>query len=171
MAASTQPRMWSRGASLALLGACVAAIAIGIVFMSQYRHYGLRTLTIGGQTLYVSIADTSELRERGLGGRTGLSADEGMFFVFQKDDIYPFWMKDMRFAIDIVWIAHDGAVIYIEHNLSPDTYPQVFASDKPARYVLELPSGYAASHQIKVGDNVVTESMHIDSGNPIPVTP
>lgn len=163
--------------SLSLLGLCIVAIALGLVFMSQDRHYGLHPLTIGDQTVYVSKVDTPELRERGLSGRTGLSGDEGMLFVFPEDGIYPFWMKDMRFAIDILWIAHDGTVLYIEHNLSPDTYPQVFGSDKPARYVLELPSGYARAHNINVGDTIPVASVHtdsagaIDSVRPIPATP
>jgi uncharacterized protein len=132
----------------------VVAIALGIVATAQYRHYGLRPLAISDQTVYVSVADTQELRERGLGGRTELSPDEGMLFVFDKEDIHPFWMKDMRFSIDILWLANDGTVIYIERDVSPDTYPQVFSSDKPARYVLELPVGYSAAHHIKVGDRV-----------------
>ena len=45
---------------------------------------------------------------KGLSGRDNLADDEGMFFVFEKSDIYPFWMKDMKFAIDIIWIMEDG---------------------------------------------------------------
>jgi uncharacterized protein len=146
--------MSSRKISLVVLGLVLVAIALGIVSTAQHRHYGLRPLAIGEQTVFVSVADTPEMRERGLGGRTGLSADEGMLFIFDKEDIHPFWMKDMRFSIDILWLANDGTVIYIERDVSPDTYPQVFSSDKPARYVLELPVGYSAAHHIKVGDKV-----------------
>lgn len=54
------------------------------------------------------VVDNEEARMKGLSGRDNLADDEGMFFVFEKSDIYPFWMKDMKFAIDIIWIMEDG---------------------------------------------------------------
>lgn len=113
---------------------------------------GLRTAYLDGHTIRVSVADTEGARARGLGGRPGLAPDEGMLFVFPADGEYAFWMKNMRFSIDILWISSDGKVVYMLEDVSPDTYPQSFRPDVPARYVLELPAGYAKEYTVQVGD-------------------
>ncbi len=112
------------------------------------------TLLVGGQTIHVSIADTKQAREEGLSGHTRLAADEGMLFVFETDGTYAFWMKDMRFSIDILWLSAEGRVVYMAENIAPDTYPQTFKSETPARYVIELPAGYSDDHGVRVGDIV-----------------
>lgn len=112
----------------------------------------VRTIQLKGQTVRVSVADTGSTRGQGLSGRAGLAADEGMLFVFPEDGEYAFWMKDMLFSIDILWLSANGEVVYMAQNISPDTYPQSFRSDVPARYVLELPAGYAGAHGVSVGD-------------------
>lgn len=109
------------------------------------------SVIIGGQVVRVDLATTAAERAQGLSGREGLAADEGMLFVFTQDGDYSFWMKDMRFAIDIVWIDAQGAVVTIQRAVSPSTYPSSFAPTAPSRYVLELPSGYAAAHGIAEG--------------------
>jgi len=107
---------------------------------------------LDGRTVHVTVADTESARELGLGGRSGLAPDEGMLFVFPRDGRYAFWMKDMSFSIDIIWLAADGTVVHIEQAISPATYPETFAPETPARYVLELPAGYAKAYTVKVGD-------------------
>jgi len=144
--------------SIVLVVSVAAAIFISSSShrVSQTIETGMTTSTveIHGQTIRVSIADTPALRERGLGGRAALSPDEGMLFVFPQDGTYAFWMKDMRFSIDILWIAHDGTIVHIAPSVSPDTYPHSFAPQELARFVLELPAGYAQAHTIQRGDTV-----------------
>ena len=88
---------------------------------------GLPTIQLKGQPIRISIADTETARQQGLSGRAGLAADEGMLFVFPEDGTYAFWMKDMLFSIDILWLSGDGAVVYMAENVSPDTYPKIFS--------------------------------------------
>lgn len=114
----------------------------------------LKTMEIGGQTVSVSIADTPELRERGLSRHSGLRDHEGMFFIFPEDGYYAFWMKDMHFAIDMVWISSAGTVVFIKPEVSPGTYPNTFTSPDSARYVVELPSGFCRRYGVKVGEKV-----------------
>ncbi len=146
-----------------LLTVALAAIFLfGAVTYSLYQKpaaspaqiQGLRTIQLKGQTIRISVADTGASREQGLGGRAGLAEDEGMLFVFPKDGEYAFWMKDMRFPIDIMWLSADGSIVYMAQNVSPDSFPQTFRPDVPARYVLELPSGYAKEYNVVVGDIV-----------------
>lgn len=112
------------------------------------------TIDLNEFAIRVSIADTRAGREQGLSGREGLASDEGMLFVFPEDGLYPFWMKDMRFSIDIIWISHDGFITNIAENVSPTTYPESFTPDTPARYVLELPAGWVSSHGVRLGSLV-----------------
>ena len=114
----------------------------------------VRTVHLDGRPLNVTIADTPAAQESGLGGKSGLSPDEGMLFVFPKDGEYGFWMKDMRFAIDIIWLSADGTVVYIEKNVSPSTYPDVFKPREVARYVLELPAGYTDVYTVRPGSRL-----------------
>ena len=152
--------------SYIVYAAPIALIFLGAVLFVPYvssfptvakqleRSAGRETITLDGNTIHVSVADTLESRARGLGGREGLAPDEGMLFIFPKDGDYAFWMKDMRFSIDILWLSVDGEVIYSIENLSPATYPRSFVSQRPARYVLELPTGYVEAHRVKEGDIV-----------------
>ena len=112
------------------------------------------TIQLDGQTIHVAVVDTPVARERGLSGRQGLAGDQGMLFVFPKDGVYSFWMKDMLFSIDIIWISADGTITDIVQNLSPDTYPTAYTPSKPGRYVLELPAGYVKAHNVHEGDIV-----------------
>jgi len=111
----------------------------------------MRTITIGGVSLAVEVADTEILREQGLSGRSDLRSGKGMLFVFDTDGLWNIWMKDMQFPIDIVWTDVDGKVVTVALDIAPETYPKVFSPSSPARYVLELPAGFAAAHGIKEG--------------------
>jgi uncharacterized protein len=112
------------------------------------------SVRIGNQIVHVTIVETPQERHQGLSGRAGLEQNEGMLFVFPEDGKYGFWMKDMLFSIDILWISADGTIVDMKENVSPDTYPQSFAPAAQARYVLELPAGHAVSHSVRVGDRV-----------------
>jgi uncharacterized membrane protein (UPF0127 family) len=92
------------------------------------------------------------LREKGLSGRAELGRDEGMLFVFEKSGYYGFWMKDMNFSIDIVWISEDKEVVDISEDLAPETYPDISYPREEVKYVLELPAGYIESHNVSLGD-------------------
>lgn len=112
-------------------------------------------LKIGDTTVQVEIADTLITRTQGLSGRTGLLPGTGMFFVFDTDDVYGIWMKDMNFGLDILWFDENLKIVHIEENVSPETYPKVFYSATPALYVLEVNQGFVKEHKINIGDDVV----------------
>ena len=114
----------------------------------------IQYVKIAGVTLKIDLALTPEAREKGLSGRKELKNDEGMLFVFNHMDKYPFWMKDMNFPIDIIWIGEDYRVVYIKKNASPESYPETFVSTQNARYVLEVISGFSEKNNLKEGDEV-----------------
>jgi hypothetical protein len=94
--------------------------------------------------------------ERGLMYRKSLAPNKGMLFIFKQDDILQFWMKNMQFNLDMLWINIDGHIVYLSQDTpacTKDPCP-VYTPDKQARYVLEVNSGYAVSHQWKLGDKL-----------------
>ncbi len=112
------------------------------------------TVKVGGAVVSADIADTSLKRMKGLSGRASLSDGDGMLFVYDASGIYTFWMPDMNFAIDIIWISSDGKVVYIKENAKPEDYPEKYTPSEYARYVLEVPSGYVKKNNIKIGSEV-----------------
>jgi uncharacterized membrane protein (UPF0127 family) len=113
------------------------------------------TITINGYTIHVDIARTDGEREQGLSGSVPLAPDQGMLFLFPKSDVHGFWMKDMNYAIDMIWIGADRRILYIVPNAAPDTYPHVFAPPSPTGIVLEFPTNTATRLGWKPGDEVI----------------
>jgi uncharacterized membrane protein (UPF0127 family) len=116
--------------------------------------YPRASVTIGGKAFKTLVAATEELRDKGLGLRDSLPADEAMLFVFDAPDLLGFWMKDMRFSIDMLWLDIDGTVVSMEKSVSPATYPKVFFPTRPALYVVETNAGVLESLGVKIGDKV-----------------
>lgn len=118
-------------------------------------------IKIAGKILKVDLALTSQEQEQGLSGRNKLNEDEGMLFVFNHMDKYSFWMKDMNFALDIIWLApsesgddEDFRVVYIKKNATPESYPETFTPSQNAKYVLEVLSQFSEKNNLKEGDKV-----------------
>lgn len=112
---------------------------------------------IKDKKIEVEVVDTNELRQLGLSGRKSLPKDQGMLFVFDKSDTYGIWMKNMLFALDIIWLDEMFTIVHIEERVHPDTFPQVFRSEGPAFYVLELQSGSVDKFGIEIGDQASFE--------------
>ncbi|MBI4159876.1 DUF192 domain-containing protein [Candidatus Wolfebacteria bacterium] len=120
---------------------------------------------IGDIIVRVLIARTPAEITRGLSGRRSLDPDAGMLFVFEKADRYRFWMPDMRFPIDILWI-NDGTIVDIDadaSNIFDPANPKFYTPQAPVRYVLEVNAGFAHRKNIRIGDTV--ELTGIYDGN------
>jgi len=116
-----------------------------------YRHDG--NVVIDNQVIYVEQAKNSDEFAKGLGGRPCIPSNQGMFFAFSKDGHYPFWMKGMKFPIDIVWITSGHSVAAIEVNHQPsDQAP--WTNKIPAQYVLELKANRSTELGMKLGSTV-----------------
>src|SRR3989344_1386739 len=130
----------------------VTAGVFFLIFAAQKRENPVFThsteILIGQTKVIAALADTPELREKGLSGQASLAEGEGMLFIFPKSGTYGFWMKDMRFPIDIIWIDAEKKILGIEKDISPGSFPTVFYPPAPASYVLEVPAGVSAFHGI-----------------------
>jgi len=111
-------------------------------------------LHIGEVEINVDIADTDSERTRGLSGREILGPKEGMLFVFDTSRIPHFWMKDMNFALDIIWINEQLEIVGFVENASPESFPKTFSPSLPVKYVLETGGGFVNFNNIKKGDTV-----------------
>ncbi len=113
-----------------------------------------RGLLIAGHNHYdLEIASSTPARQNGLSGRNDLPARNGMLFIHSLPGKQCYWMKDMRFDIDIIWLSGYKTITHIERGVSPDTYPRRFCSE-PAQYVLELRSGQADAAGLHTGQKL-----------------
>lgn len=119
-----------------------------------------RQLKVGSVVLDVEIADTVSKRNQGLGGREKLEINSGMLFVFPKEDRYRFWMKRMKFPIDMIFIKN-GEVVDVLQNVPPppagqaDSSLTVYEPVVPVDMVLEVNAGFVTERSIRVGDKVL----------------
>jgi len=123
------------------------AIILSLLFSNQYKT---AQVIINNYVFNVEVANTEAMRTQGLSGRKSLDDNTGMLFVFEKPDIYPFWMKDTLIPLDIIYINDDKIVEMT--TLQPqkgDDIPNYTPQEK-AQYVLEL----NANSGVKVGDEV-----------------
>ncbi|MSU55950.1 MAG: DUF192 domain-containing protein [Candidatus Taylorbacteria bacterium] len=130
----------------------------GVLFLNAFPPvsappiHGPKLTTPTGTEISLFIADTDAEREKGLGGRDSLGADEGMLFIFPETSVHPFWMKGMRFPLDMIWLSDEMEVVHLETDVAVDTYPALFGQGIQARYVLELSAGMAEKSGITLGN-------------------
>lgn len=124
----------------------------------------LPQITVGKTKVSVEIARAEEEHAKGLADREDLPKDGGMLFVFETPGEYSFWMRGMRFPLDIIWIA-GGKVVGFEENL-PFTDPQTPNADLPSYLppqsisaALEVNAGFVQENNIKVDDPVELSNL------------
>ncbi len=131
-------------------------IAINALIRDKDGPYPRKTkVIVSGITIYAEVADTPKKREAGLSGHLALAENEGMVFVFETPAKPKFWMKDMSFPIDIIWVSGSGEIISITERAEPESYPLTFSPPDPVKYVLEVPAGFAEKKEVKIGDMMV----------------
>jgi len=119
-----------------------------------YSHAIVTTST--GEEIPVEVADTLKKRSLGLGKRNSLKKGWGMLFVFEKRKLHRFWMKDMQFSLDVIWLDNHK-IVHIIHNAKPSNYrdePEVMTSPVPVNFVLEIAAGWAEKLRLKTGQRM-----------------
>jgi len=129
-------------------------VFISIFLRSKVTH--IRIFFPDGKTIIADLAKTEEERTLGLMFRNTLNDDQGMLFVFEEEEFYSFWMKNMNFAIDILWLDRQKRIVHIERNVPPckkEPCP-TYTPDFPAKYVLELKAGSIEKWKLKLYDRI-----------------
>jgi len=142
---------YKRGTLLILTGVVILALAIyGFYFMKKTE-----IIKINNKVIKVEIADNDMKRAMGFSGRENLPENQGMFFVYEKSDYYSYWMKDMKFPLDFIWIEK-GKVVGLTENVSTSNYPppKHLVPQEKVNAVLEVNAGFIKKNNIKVGDSV-----------------
>ena len=144
---------------LIILGFFAVFLALAIIFTSvkeSNQSLKISQVKIGLGVFDVEIADNLLLQSKGLSNRDSLPKNHGMLFIFSEPAIQRFWMKDMRFSIDIVWIRNNevSGIVYGAEPESGDS-PTIYASPEPVDRVLEINAGEVSNYGIKVGDEVI----------------
>jgi uncharacterized membrane protein (UPF0127 family) len=111
----------------------------------------LTHLQIGNTTISIEYATTTAEEELGLSGRTSLAPLVGMWFVVNPPALQGMWMKDMNFPLDMIWFDQNMKVIYIAKDVTPQSYPEIFASNQAASYVLEVNADFVDLHNVALG--------------------
>jgi uncharacterized protein len=133
-----------------LIFLALVATIIAIFGVTVQKH----TVSIGDTVFTVKLANTPALRAQGLSGTIPLEDKQGMLFVFGSTGNYGFWMKDMSYPLDFIWIDENKRIVSITENIYPESYPAVFYSNTAILYVLEVPAGSIKRFSLQVGDTV-----------------
>ena len=126
-----------------------------------------------GEKIFIEIASTSEAQEQGLSGKRKLMEfvrdqkirTEGMLFVFEKPTVLSFWMKDMNFDLDMIWMDENFKIVHITKNAQASSYNKqnpasstIFTNgNNPAKYVLEINSGLSNELNLREGDTLIMQ--------------
>ncbi len=122
----------------------------------QFQGRERKSLTIGDHVFDVVISRTQAELTQGLSGTHLIEEHEGMLFVFPTPGAYNFWMKDMNYPIDILWVNKDNKIIFIQKNATPESYPDSFGpTDVQALMVLEIRAGLSDKFGITTNDSIV----------------
>ena len=117
---------------------------------------GDAVLIAGSHRYYLQLAVTPAQQELGLGDRVKLPLDNGMLFVYHSSGTRCFWMKGMRFALDMIWLSQTDEVVSVQPDVSPNSYPSAYCT--LAQDVIEVGAGQAHFAGIVV-DRVVKLEM------------
>lgn len=150
------------------LFALLLVIFLGISFAQSYLKNNpsvfkkTPTATINNQAFNLKVAKTNEEKQTGLSNLSSLPQDQGMIFPFGKPDYYSFWMRDMKFPIDIIYIKENKIVTIYENLQPPKTKgetPPIYRPDEPSDTVLEINAGLSKKYNFKKGDAVKIQNL------------
>lgn len=135
---------------------------IGLFSLWFYTKHPLQTtVTVRNTTFIVDVAITAKEKEVGLGFRNSLAQNHGMLFVYTNKERYPFWMRNMWFPIDMLWID-DRTIVDISKNVPTSDKPvnqlPIYHPTVPVDKVLELPAGTVDRVGIVIGDKITIKS-------------
>src|SRR3989338_4872669 len=133
---------------------------IFLVLITSCAKYETILIDNGAEEIKVKaeVADTPEKREMGLMGREHLGENKGMFFAFDNEGTYAFWMKNTLIPLDIIFISKDLQIVEIIHAEPCAEEPcETYETTEASRYVMEVNGNFTTRNGIDVGDEVIIE--------------
>lgn len=139
-----------------VIASIILVVALLLTQMvSAYFLPAKAVMHLNGERFEVRIADNDRDRKKGLSGTNDLPKNEALVFIFDHDGRHGIWMKDMNYAIDIVWLDSERRVVHTKSGVLPESYPEVFFPDSAARYVVEFRSGIVEEKGIRIGQEAI----------------
>lgn len=133
---------------------CVSLLCKGFwdVCYGEPKRNKILPINVAGIELEVELATTFEEQSLGLMYRDKLEENGGMLFVYPRENILSFWMKDTRIPLSIAFIKADGRIIQIE-SMKPYSLDTHVSKEK-AKYALEMNEGWFRMHNVREGDTI-----------------
>jgi uncharacterized membrane protein (UPF0127 family) len=157
---SVRKDVWSWGI-VALVLVLIGVAAYWIFWPQLSQPY--TKLRVGDGVFKARVADSPDEREKGLSGTPQLAQDQALLFVYDRDDEWSIWMKDMSYSIDIVWLDKDKKVVHIVKNAQPESYPhESFSPNQSARYIVEFVAGTVDKKTINIGDVAAFDETQLE---------
>jgi uncharacterized membrane protein (UPF0127 family) len=142
-----------------VMGVSIGCAIVLVPYLNQITAVAHKDeVKINDQIIVADVVKDQAGREAGLSGRDEIGINEGMLFLYDEPGIYGFWMKGMKFPIDIVWV-HTNSVVGFVQNVdpqigTPDSELKVYYPPYDIDRVLELKAGRTQMLRLKVGDTV-----------------
>ena len=108
---------------------------------------------VGNNEYRLYHADNDKKRMQGLSNTDKLPVGQGMMFVFSSKEKYSFWMKDMRYSLDFIFLD-SNVVVDLFENVRTDSYPNIISPRRPVNKVIELNAGEIKKAGITIGDKL-----------------
>ncbi|MFA6569813.1 MAG: DUF192 domain-containing protein [Bacteroidota bacterium] len=142
-----------------IIGVVIICLIAGFFLLKSKMNTNQNqsSILIGKTKILAEVADTENLRIQGLSGRDKLPESTGMLFVFDKPGMYSFWMKDMKFSLDFIWISNNQVVDLTEdvpYPKHPNESLPIYQPKTPVDHVLEVTAGFIKKEGIQIGDAV-----------------
>ena len=151
-----------------ILYGALAVFVIGLIIWRvsgsnfQIPFTSQASAQVNGQEMDIIVAKTEKDHMIGLSNRRSLDENTGMLFVFEEKGPYSFWMKNMQFPIDIIFIDNTK-VVDIKKNAQPQKEDEanltIYTPSSPANYVLEVKAGVADTYKITNGSTITLENI------------
>jgi uncharacterized membrane protein (UPF0127 family) len=128
-----------------------------IVFELNHASMPKSKVIIDKHTFSVETATTSAQQQQGLSGRASMPQNQGMLFIFTRAEPYPFWMKDMNFPLDMIFINNNKIVDIFQNVPQPknsNAKLPIYTPSASANQVLEINAGLSKADGFKKGDTV-----------------
>ena len=130
----------------------IALLCLAIFFAKTNNN--IAKVQIGDVNYSLELVNTDTTRQQGLSGKPNLQPNNGMLFDFKQDGYWQIWMKEMNFAIDILWLNNQKQVVGVKTEALPQNYPESYGAEQQSQYVIELPAGSVNERNIKIGDTL-----------------
>lgn len=149
-----------------ILGLGGLLLLLIIAFLFTQNFFGVfgnhATVSIKNQTFAIEVAKTAKEKQIGLSEKKSIAANAGMYFPFEKADYYAFWMKNMKFPIDIIFIR-ENKIVTIHESVpfptSPNDNLSLYQPSEPADAALEITAGLSKKYGFTKGDAVTLKNI------------